>query len=156
MELKRLRKSLRLTQKECAALLGVPLRTYINYENDPQKQGSMKYRCMLQDLQKIRQVDEETGILTVEEIADVCRRVFSAYRVEYCYLFGSYAKQTPTPTSDVDLLVSTEEGGLRFLELVENLRTALCKKVDLLDMRQLEQNFALVQEILKDGVKIYG
>ena len=32
----------------------------------------------------------------------------------------------------------------------------LKKKVDLLDIAQLDNNSALVQEILKDGIKIYG
>jgi len=39
---------------------------------------------------------------------------------------------------------------------VEDIRTALRKKVDVLDINQLKDNFELTQEILKDGVKIYG
>ena len=46
--------------------------------------------------------------------------------------------------------------GLRFYELVEMLRESLKKKVDLLDESQLENNTALVREILQDGIKIYG
>ena len=30
------------------------------------------------------------------------------------------------------------------------------KKVDVLDMNQLKENLELTEEILKDGVKIYG
>ena len=46
--------------------------------------------------------------------------------------------------------------GLKFFELLERLREGLKKKVDLLDTAQLRNNEALVQEILKDGIKIYG
>lgn len=45
---------------------------------------------------------------------------------------------------------------MKFFGLVETLREQLRKKVDVLDMAQLNNNMALVQEILKDGIKIYG
>lgn len=38
----------------------------------------------------------------------------------------------------------------------EELREELKKKVDLLDVLQLNNNQKLLQEILKDGIKIYG
>ena len=50
MTLKQLRTQKKLTQAACAAYLGVPLRTYQNYENDEQKQASIKYQFMLQKL----------------------------------------------------------------------------------------------------------
>ena len=46
--------------------------------------------------------------------------------------------------------------GMKFFELIEVLREQLKKKIDLLDIAQLENNPALVQEILRDGIKIYG
>ena len=82
--------------------------------------------------------------------------MFEQYDVKYAYLFGSYAKGKATEQSDVDLLVSMPLNGLRFYELVEMLREALKKKVDLLDETQLENNSTLVKEILGEGIKIYG
>ena len=38
----------------------------------------------------------------------------------------------------------------------EELREKLCKKVDLLNTKELVQNENLISEILKDGIKIYG
>ena len=78
------------------------------------------------------------------------------YEIEFCYLFGSYAKGKATPESDVDLLISTEVSGLKFYGLVEEIRTALHKKVDVLNLNQLTDNPELTKEILKDGIKIYG
>ena len=77
------------------------------------------------------------------------------YDVKYCILFGSYAKGKATEKSDVDLLISTEIVGLRFFGIAERLRETLHKKVDLLDLRQLADNQALIDEILKDGVRVY-
>lgn len=156
MTLRELRKNKGITQQEAANFLGVPLRTYSNYENDIKKQTSIKYIYMVEKLYTYGYVDEENGILTLDEIKKVCVEVFSKYSVEYCYLFGSYAKGKAKATSDVDLLVCTNLSGLKFYGLVEELREALKKKVDVLDQKQLIDNFELTNEILKDGIKIYG
>ena len=78
------------------------------------------------------------------------------YAIKRIYLFGSYAKGKATQTSDVDLLISANVKGLKFYGLVEEIRTALHKKVDVLDMNQLKENIELTEEIFKDGIKIYG
>ena len=92
----------------------------------------------------------------MEQIKEVCVDVFSDYEVEFCYLFGSYAKSKANETSDVDLLIQTNVAGIKFFGLVEELREKLKKKVDLIDTRQLNNNQVLLHEILKDGIKIYG
>lgn len=58
-------------------------------------------------------------------------------------------------TSDVDLLVSSEVKGLKFFGFVEKVKKALQKKVDVLDVGQLKKNSELLNEFLKDGIKIY-
>ena len=154
--LKEMRISKQITQQEAARRLGISLRSYIMYENDAAKENTIKYRFLLQELQKINAVDEEHGILTTELIRKCCKEILDAYQVEYCYLFGSYAKGKATEQSDVDLLISTKETGLRFYEIAERLRESLHKKVDLLDVKQLVNNETLIDEMLKEGIKIYG
>ena len=154
--LKEMRISKQITQQEAARRLGISLRSYIMYENDAAKENTIKYRFLLQELQKLNAVDEEHGILTTEQIRMCCKEILDAYQVEYCYLFGSYAKGKATEQSDVDLLISTKEKGLRFYEIAERLRESLHKKVDLLDVKQLVNNETLIDEMLKEGIKIYG
>ena len=156
MTLRELRKNKNITQAQAAEFVGVPLRTYINYENDAQKQNSIKYKYIVDKLYEYGYIDEENGILSLEKIKETCANVFVNYPVEYCYLFGSYAKGKATETSDVDLLVSADISGLKFFGLVEELRESLKKKVDVLDLKQIKDNFELTNEILKDGIKIYG
>lgn len=155
-ELKELRIRNELTQSACAAYLKMPLRTYQNYENDPAKTGMMKYRYILEQLGKYNFIDEEHGILKLDDIRRICSEVFQKYDVAYCYLFGSYAKGKAKEESDVDLLIETTVTGLRFYELVEVLREKLKKKIDLLTTDNLAGNTELTLEILRDGVKIYG
>lgn len=156
MTLRELRKNKGITQKQAADYVGIPLRTYSNYENDPKKQNNIKYQYIIEKLHTYGYIDEANGVLTLEEIKNVCVNILSKYPVDYCYLFGSYAKGKATPTSDVDLLIHTSLSGLKFYGLVEELREQLKKKVDVLDQKQIIENFALTNEILKDGVKIYG
>jgi len=155
-ELKKLRIEKKLTQQQVAQLVGVSLRSYKSYENDEKKQGTIKYKFMLEQLQKVNPIDEEHGIVDIDYIKEKCSAVFNNYNVEYCYLFGSYAKGTANEKSDVDLLISSDIKGLKYFGMVEELRTNLKKKVDALDINQLNNNMDLVQEVLKTGVKIYG
>ena len=53
-------------------------------------------------------------------------------------------------------MVCTEVTGIQFYELIEALRENLKKKVDLLNQEQIRDNFDLINEILKDGIKIFG
>ena len=155
-QLKEIRKEKALTQQEAAKRLGVSLRSYIMYENDSSREGTIKYRFLLQELQKINAIDEEHGILSIEQIAETCSEILKDYQAEYCYLFGSYAKGKATERSDADLLISTETTGLRFYEMAERLWENLHKKVDLLDAKQLVNNEKLIHEVLKEGIRIYG
>lgn len=156
MTLKELRMSKGLTQSEIANLCSVSLRSYKTYENDESKIGTIKYRFFVDFLNDYGIVDETHGILSVEEIESKVAAVLSGYDVSYCYLFGSYAKGSPTESSDVDLLISTAVTGLQFYGIAEKLRNILNKKVELLDYRQLGNNPELLNEILKDGLKLYG
>lgn len=156
MTLRELRKSKKLTQAECAKYLGIPLRTYQNYETDPAKSTSMKYAFMMQKLSAYGFIDETHGILTIEQIQNICTQIFEKFDVAYCFLFGSYAKGKATENSDVDLLIETSASGLRFYDMVEAVREGLRKNVDILNHKQLSDNPDLLHEVLKDGVKIYG
>lgn len=156
MNLKELRLQNNLTQEEAASLLGVTRRTYVNYESGKIDKSSWKYKCVVETLKKVNQVDEEHGLLTIEQIKKICNDIFKEYSIEYCYLFGSYAKGTANEKSDIDLLISMPINGMKFFELVELLREQLKKKIDLLDISQIDNNQKLIHEILKDGIKIYG
>jgi DNA-binding XRE family transcriptional regulator len=105
MNLKEIRLNCNLTQAEAAQLLFVSLRSYKDYENNPLKINSIKYNYMCEKLNNYNKLDEEHGILTLEKIIEKINIVFEKYSINFCYLFGSYAKNKATPKSDVDLLI---------------------------------------------------
>lgn len=156
MNLKELRLSKNITQSTAASLAGISLRSYKTYENDPSKVDTIKYKFLIETLNKYGFIDESHGVLTIAKIIKVVEDTFSRYKVEYCYLFGSYAKGKAQEDSDVDLLVATDITGMDFFGLAEDLRENLHKRVDLLNLDQLGNNRELLNDILKDGIRIYG
>ena len=155
MNLKEIRLQKCLTQEETAKILGVTRRTYINYESGKINEDSLKYKFIVDTLKKANQIDEAHGILTIEQIKTICNDIFKDYQIEYCYLFGSYAKNKATEKSDIDFLIKMPINGMKFFELLELLREKLGKKIDLLTSTQLNNNDSLIDEILKYGIRIY-
>ena len=156
ISLKEIRKEKNLTQDQAAKLLSVSVRSYKDYENSPSKINTIKYNYFVDKLEKYKSIDEEHGLLTINQIKEKCLPVFKEYKITYAYLFGSYAKGKAKEKSDVDILVSAEVKGLKFYGFVEKIKNVLQKKVDVLDVNQLKDNMDLLNEILKDGIKIYG
>ena len=156
MKLKDLRREKGLTQERAAKLLGISRRTYTKYERNEECLPKIKLKVIRETIERFDYIDEEHGILTVDKIKEICNAIFKRYRVDYAYLFGSYAKGKATENSDVDILISVKADGLQFFELIETLREGLKKRVDLLVAEQLNDNVKLTNEILKDGIKIYG
>ena len=154
--IKEIRIEKKLTQKQVADIVGISLRSYKSYENDKEKEGTLKYNYILDKLRSINPVDEEHGILEMDFIISKCKQILDEYPVHYCILFGSYSKGKAGESSDVDLLISSDVKGLKFYGMVEKLRNALHKKVDVLNVEQLKDNLELTNEILKDGIRIYG
>ncbi len=155
MELREIRKNKNITQMEAAYFLNISLRSYKEYENNMDKRDSFKYQYLVDSLERYNYIDEEHGVLTLDCVKEIVSNIMKKYDIEFCYLFGSYAKKTATDTSDIDLLISSSITGLEFYGLAEELREKLNKKVDLLVISQLENNFELTKEILKYGIKIY-
>lgn len=76
-------------------------------------------------------------VQTKKAVVDLLRGIFpalsSSYGVRRIALFGSFAKGTPQPESDVDLLVELDRPlGFRFVEMADFLEETLGRKVDIL------------------------
>jgi uncharacterized protein len=75
-----------------------------------------------------------------DRLAELCRR----YHVEKLELFGSRAKGTARPDSDVDLLVTFEPNaviGFQFVDFAEQLEALFGCHVDLLTRDCVESDF---------------
>lgn len=156
MNLKELRTQGHLTQKKASEITGLPLRTYIRYENDETKSETIKYIYAAEKLAEYNRIDETKGILSIEKIKEIISPILAENDIELCILFGSYARGTATEKSDIDLLIKTKLKGLSFYGLFDQIKEALHKKIDLLRIEDLKDNSELLSEILRYGVRIYG
>ena len=158
MNLLQTRQKYGLSQVQAAVALDIPVRTYIRYEKDDSYGSALKRKTMIYDLIDKYEITEEKGVLDIDDIKLKLTTIFDneyTGKIEFCYLFGSYAKGYAKDDSDVDLCVSTTLTGLDFAGLSESIRSALNKRVDLIRFNNLSNNFDLINEIMKDGVKIY-
>ncbi|MBQ3268997.1 MAG: nucleotidyltransferase domain-containing protein [Clostridia bacterium] len=94
-------------------------------------------------------------IYTVPQLRDTLTPVLSRYGVRSAILFGSYGKGTATEKSDVDLLVDSGLRGLRFVGLMDDLRRATGKDVDLFDVTHIQADSPIDNEIRTTGVTVY-
>ena len=94
-------------------------------------------------------------IYSVEEIRRLVNPVLSRNNVRKAVLFGSYVKGSADEKSDVDILLDSGLTGLRFVGLIEDIRFALDKDVDVFDVTHIVPNSKISYEISRDGVVIY-
>ena len=159
MTLLETRKQYNVSQMEVAQLLNVPVRTYIRYEQDDNYGSALKRKTMIDLINNKYEITENKGLLSVEFIKKELNKLFKEkYEgiVQFCYLFGSYAKGYATESSDIDLCISSTLTGFKVAGLAENIRSVLHKKIDLIRFDSLNNNLELLNEIMKDGIKIYG
>jgi len=94
-------------------------------------------------------------IYTIDDIKTVLQPVFVKHSVKKATLFGSYVKGLANQHSDIDLLLDSGLRGLKFVGLIEDVRTALDKDVDVFDKTHIIPNSKILSEISRDGVVIY-
>ena len=96
---------------------------------------------------------------SVYDIAEIQRRlepVFRANGVKSAVLFGSYAKGEAAVNSDIDIMVDSGLRGLDFVGLIEYVREALDKNVDLIDIHYVDRNSPIEKVVNSTGISIYG
>lgn len=71
-------------------------------------------------------------MLTIDEIKSVVTRIGQKYGIKNAYLFGSYAKNSASEDSDVDILI--DRGDITtykdYFHFSEDLKNSLGKEVD--------------------------
>ena len=155
-ELRQKRKELGLTQIQAANICGVSRRTYQTYEETQNINST--YDELIDKLNEMGVLDGSNYISNVKYIKQVCNQLFKEKypEIKCAYLFGSYARGEATGKSDIDILVVCPPMGMKFYGVASELEEQLHKQVDLHTHRQLNNNEKFLEEVLKEGIKIYG
>ncbi|MCR5332684.1 MAG: nucleotidyltransferase domain-containing protein [Bacilli bacterium] len=154
-DIQKLRKELGITQTQAANLCGVSRRTYQTYEETSVKNDT--YEHLYNTLKEMGIFDGTNVVYGKRYIKQKCEEVFSKYpEVKCAYLFGSYARNQATKDSDIDILVVCPPTGMRFYQLAAELEDVLKKPVDLQTHRQVVESEDFLENLLTEGIKIYG
>ena len=97
---------------------------------------------------------EGDGTLSFYRIREAVRNAARQYGVKAVTLFGSYARGTASPTSDVDLCVEKGDAhGFALGGFLDEISNALGKPVDVVSRNAASD--ALLDRIDADGVVLY-
>ncbi len=157
MTLKDIRAEYGVSQQRAASAAGMPLRTYIRYEMDENYGDPLKRKMMIELIKEKCQINETKGVIPVKTIVEKVGSIIkSSYgdKVEFCYLFGSYAKGYALEVSDINLLISSTLDEQGYPELENKLKDALHKVISLLKIEDVSGKIELLKEVLKIGIRI--
>lgn len=153
------RENLELTQIELSNILNIPVKTIRNWEQNIRVPSDYIVELIVDRI--LRQQKEETlknnddytpSFLTIKEKV---KNVVSLYNIDKVYLYGSYAKGTETTMSDIDLYMISDIDDLDYFGVIEDLRSSLNKKIDLLSNKTIKKDSQIEKEIKKTGILIY-
>lgn len=96
-------------------------------------------------------------VYTIEEIKEILKQILTNIPVETAILFGSYAKNNPTKTSDIDILIDSNGKikGLKFYALIDVIKETFNKEVDVIEKSEIDQGSRIEKEIKRTGVVVY-
>ncbi|WP_302396278.1 nucleotidyltransferase family protein [Eggerthella sinensis] len=98
----------------------------------------------------------ETKIYTIDELTGMLKPIMARHNAQKAVVFGSYARGTATPQSDLDVLVYGGEGfrGRSIFAIAEELHEASGKRVDVYERSELSDASPLLEAIEAEGVTI--
>ena len=96
-------------------------------------------------------------IYTIEELKKILEEILKKFEVKRATLFGSYAKNSATPTSDIDIVIDSEGKllNINFYGLLEDLVQKLQKNIDLFEISEIQEGSRIYNDIQNEGVIVY-
>ena len=95
-------------------------------------------------------------ISTTDQLQQIILPILKKYRAESALLFGSYARQEATQSSDIDLLVigGTEFDPTDVFCIADELHRATGKAVDVYELCELEQGSPFYNTVMTEGIQV--
>ena len=156
--LKQIRNNIGLTQKVVSIYLGIPLRTIQNWEEGTRIPNEFVLEAAVEKLLEKNQrqtFSKEEGVYPFSLLKKEVVKLAIKYNISKVVLFGSYAKGLAKPTSDIDLVITTDITGLEFFGLLDDFVNTLNKDIDLIREKDIIKGSQVDEEIKKTGVIIY-
>jgi predicted nucleotidyltransferase len=99
----------------------------------------------------------ERDVYSIEEIKEILVPLLKQHDIKKAVLFGSYAKQSATDSSDVDLFIDSGGflNGLNFFSAYSHIEDKLNKKLDMIEAMDIDITSSLYKEIMEHGLVLY-
>lgn len=96
-------------------------------------------------------------IYTIDEIKEILKKILINMPVNNVILFGSYAKNTATKNSDLDLIIDSNQElmGFKLFSLITKIEETFNKDVDAFKKCEIIKNSKIDKEIQETGVIVY-
>lgn len=96
-------------------------------------------------------------IYSIDEIKKILYEILKDTEIQRAILFGSYAKNTPTKSSDLDILIDSNGKirGLKFYAIMGTIKEKFNKDVDIIEKSEIDKNSKIEKEIERTGVVVY-
>lgn len=116
--------------------------------NEKNKQGYIK-ELVRNDMRNI------VDILTLDSIKFLLLPIVKKYGIESLSVFGSYARNEATPTSDVDILIDggNYHGLVEYMTMIDDMKAVLGRDVDVITQNALNEGKAKADKIFRDNVE---
>jgi predicted nucleotidyltransferase len=95
--------------------------------------------------------------MTIDEIKNIVTPIVSPYPINRVILFGSYARGEASTQSDVDLIIDSEGrlSAFDYFGVIGMIVKKMPTKVDVLELREINTQSTMYNNINKEGVVIY-
>ena len=90
----------------------------------------------------------------IREITEIVNEIVPGHPITKVVLVGSYAKETATETSDIDIVLDGEDLADAYWDILFSLEDRLTVPVDVMTMRGLEGSI-LKESVMEGGVTLY-
>lgn len=100
-------------------------------------------------------------IYSIEELREIVTPVAQKYKINKIYLFGSYARNSATSQSDIDLYIPQlpQNIGLSYFGMIETLKEKFQKEIDIItdssEFLSDDERVEFMKEVMKDRVILY-
>lgn len=93
-------------------------------------------------------------VYTVDEIREKIQPIIEKYHIPKVYLFGSYARDEATESSDIDLAIMADHSDIQnfaFFGLSDEFESVLNTPVDVLSVEGLEQAKSPIGQMVRQS-----
>ncbi|MDA3931682.1 MAG: helix-turn-helix domain-containing protein [Tenericutes bacterium] len=158
-KIKETRAKYNITQQELSDITSIPKRTIENWESGKRQPSPWVEKLVDSYIKQFPKnnneiITDRLGVYEIVQIKEILLPLTIKYDIYKIILFGSYAKGEPDLLSDINLAIDGAIEGLTFFGLLEEINQLFVKDVDLLHMKEIEEDSNLMKDILK-GIVLY-